>query len=288
MYVPKRPGLCARVWWALPKAPPFPLSTSSFHWTGNGRQALGLALSAVNRVLVPAFICRSVVEALEEWGKVVEMYNVNDDLTVDEDDLLQQAEGLKAVIWVHYFGFPQQLEVLQAIRSREKLLLIEDCAHGFLSQASHHPLGSFGHCGMFSFRKMVPVAEGGGLVVNAPLPIPQNGSFPSSLLRAAKPIVDLMVTEVEIRLGRRLKRLRKAVRARKAFSLGTQEGRAAPKTISPLTRHLLTRFDGQMIRQRRRANYLVLLHVLRGLRGVQVVFPVLPDGVCPMAFPLWV
>lgn len=287
MYVPKRPGLAPTVWWNRRTAPPFPLSTSALHWTANGRQAMGLAVSAVGRVLVPAFICRSVPHAIEALGKAVEFYGVRDDLTVDGDSLLREADGRKAVVWVHYFGFPLQLELLETLRSRGNLLVVEDCAHAFLSQAGDRPLGTFGHCGVFSFRKTVPVAEGGGLVVNASMSIPRNGG-PPSYLRALKGTIDLMMSDVELRMGCRLRSLRKAVRARKAFTFTPNGGNTAAGTISPLTRYLLTRFDSQAIRQSRRANYLRLLQVLEGLRGVQTVFPILPDGVCPMAFPLWV
>lgn len=255
--------------------------------TGNGRQALGLALSGVEQVLVPAFICTSVVQALEESGKAVKFYRVSEYLEADPDDLLPQIKSHAAVIWVHYFGFPQRLDLLKSLRDQSECIVIEDCAHAFLSSAGKQPLGSLGHYGFFSFRKTVPVTEGGALMLNRAAPgLPK--AKRASNLKALKGSLDLTVRGLEIRLGFRLKALRTAFRARKALSTMAPANGLAQQKPAPLTCYLLARFDYEEIRRRRRENYRLLQKVLEGVPGLRPVFPSLPEGVCPMAFPLWV
>ena len=54
--------------------------------------------------------------------------------------------------------------------------------------------------------------------------------------------------------------------------------------MSPVSARLLERLDSEDIRRRRIANYRQLLHEIDA--GVTPVFPVLPEGVCPLFFPI--
>jgi dTDP-4-amino-4,6-dideoxygalactose transaminase len=73
-------------------------------------------------------------------------------------------ERTKAVIAVHMFGYPADVEALAAICEERGIALIEDCAEadgGRLRDGS--PAGSFGICGCFSFfsKTQLGVGEGG-------------------------------------------------------------------------------------------------------------------------------
>jgi len=75
----------------------------------------------------------------------------------------------RAILAVHYFGFPQDLKPFQAYCRRTGALLIEDAAHAFLSKTPQgQPLGSAGDFGIFSFRKTLPIADGAALAVKKP------------------------------------------------------------------------------------------------------------------------
>src|SRR5512136_1726593 len=90
--------------------PPFD-SKPTFYlfWARNalyhGLQILGL--SAGDNVLVPAFHCASLVEPLLQRGVSVRFYRI--DLNCDPDiaDIRAKIDGrTRAVVAIHYFGFP--------------------------------------------------------------------------------------------------------------------------------------------------------------------------------------
>ena len=74
----------------------------------------------------------------------------------------------KAVIGVHYAGFPAAVEALAEICARHDVALIEDCAHAPAASLGGKPLGTFGFAGAYSFfsNKVLAAGEGGLLVTD--------------------------------------------------------------------------------------------------------------------------
>ncbi len=79
-------------------------------------------------------------------------------------------ERTKAIIAVHMFGYPADIEALSAIADERGIALIEDCAEsdgGKLRDGS--PAGTAGVCGCFSFfsKTQLGVGEGGIMVTDS-------------------------------------------------------------------------------------------------------------------------
>jgi dTDP-4-amino-4,6-dideoxygalactose transaminase len=75
----------------------------------------------------------------------------------------------KAILAVHLFGQPAQMDRLCAIARRRHLLLIEDCAQAHGARFGAQPVGSFGHLGAFSFyptKNLSAMGDGGMIVTN--------------------------------------------------------------------------------------------------------------------------
>jgi dTDP-4-amino-4,6-dideoxygalactose transaminase len=74
----------------------------------------------------------------------------------------------KAVVVVHYAGYPADMTAISELCAQKNLILIEDCAHspGAYWQDKH--TGTFGKCGCFSFfsNKNLATGEGGMLITN--------------------------------------------------------------------------------------------------------------------------
>lgn len=122
-------------------------------------------VGAGDRVLLPGLICREVLASVHVLGAQPVFYPVSPQLcpSCSADDMTEA----KAILAVNYFGFPQELSVFREYCQRTGAALIEDNAHGFLSRdTSGELLGSRGDVGLFSFRKTIPVPNGGALVVN--------------------------------------------------------------------------------------------------------------------------
>jgi len=127
-----------------------------------------LGLKAGDEVLYPDLICDVAMVPCRRLGLNVGFYRINDSLETDIADLERQVTGsTRAILAVHYFGFPQRrLDSLKGLCRRRGLYLIEDNAHSFLSSPGGRFLGFTGDISIYSFRKTVPVVNGAALLVN--------------------------------------------------------------------------------------------------------------------------
>lgn len=75
----------------------------------------------------------------------------------------------KAILPVHLYGHPCQLEALLAIAREHQLPLVEDAAQAHGAKYRGQPVGSFGQSAIFSFypgKNLGAYGEGGALVTN--------------------------------------------------------------------------------------------------------------------------
>ena len=72
----------------------------------------------------------------------------------------------KAIIPVHYGGFPCDMDALTNIATKHNLIIIEDCAHAIETEYRGRKAGTFGEFGCFSFyvTKNLVTGEGGMLI----------------------------------------------------------------------------------------------------------------------------
>lgn len=136
-----------------------------------GRHAFLAALNIIHlqpsdKVLVPAFICRDLLAPIYAVGAIPVFYEVGLNMRPVN---LPEVGGVRAVLAVNYFGFPQDLLPFRAYCERHAATLIEDNAHGFLScDENGIPLGSRGDLGIFSIRKTFVLPDGAMLMLNEP------------------------------------------------------------------------------------------------------------------------
>jgi perosamine synthetase len=86
---------------------------------------------------------------------------------------LDLIEGLitprtRAIIPVHLFGHPVDMDRLMAIARKHGLAVVEDCAEAHGARCRGRVVGSFGDMGCFSFyaNKVITTGEGGMVVTN--------------------------------------------------------------------------------------------------------------------------
>lgn len=86
---------------------------------------------------------------------------------------LDLIEGLitprtRAIIPVHLFGHPVDMDRLMEIANKHNLVVIEDCAESHGATCRGRMTGGFGHMGCFSFyaNKVITTGEGGMVVTN--------------------------------------------------------------------------------------------------------------------------
>jgi len=74
----------------------------------------------------------------------------------------------KAILPVHIFGYPCQMDGIMKIARKYKLIVIEDACEAIGSEYKGRKIGSFGNVGIFAFypNKQITTAEGGMIVTN--------------------------------------------------------------------------------------------------------------------------
>jgi perosamine synthetase len=128
---------------------------------------ISLNLGPKDSILVPDFICDEVLQPLRLLGISFIFYSLNDDLTPNWEHLKKQVKDhTKAIIMVHYFGQPQNINNFQNFCYKNNLFLIEDNAHGFGGLFNGKKLGLFGDIGIGSPRKILNLPSGGQLALN--------------------------------------------------------------------------------------------------------------------------
>jgi dTDP-4-amino-4,6-dideoxygalactose transaminase len=263
-----------------------------FEW---GRVALWAALRALrlrrgDRLLVPAYICDSILPALTAVGVRPHFIPTDRSLRLDLAWLERELDaGAGGVLLVHYFGFPApQLEAVTAACAQYGVPLLEDCAHALYSQVDGEPLGRRGVAALFSPWKSLPLPDGGMLVLNGESP-------PADLCQLRRPPLPLTARRVAYRslgvvetaLGRspRLWLLRSWT-LRRRMQAGLAEAALVPRRSSSLAERLARRTDWSTVVARRRANYDLLHQALRDSSWARPLLGELPAGVSPLGYPL--
>ena len=139
----------------------------------NGTVALHLALVALgigegDEVLVPDLTFAASVNAIIYTGAIPVLVDVEAD-TWNID--IEKAEKLitpktRAIMPVHLFGHPCDMDAISNLADKYQLLIIEDCAEALGSLYQGRPVGLFGDVATFSFygNKTITTGEGGMVV----------------------------------------------------------------------------------------------------------------------------
>lgn len=140
----------------------------------SGTDALHLALRAVgvgpgDEVLVPAFTFVATAEVVAYCGAAPVFVDIDPETFSIDPDAASAAvtSRTKAVIPVHMFGHPAEMEELTALSKHHGLALVEDAAQAFGARYGGKVVGSFSDAGCFSFfpTKNLGAFGDGGMVV---------------------------------------------------------------------------------------------------------------------------
>ena len=120
-----------------------------------------------NKILIPSYICNTIIQPIKENNLDITFYKINKDLTTDWDDLVSKIDNkLFAVLFVNYFGIMNDIEKYLDLKSKYNFYLIEDSSHGFTGGDSKYKIGSIGDISILSPRKNLPLSYGGVLKLN--------------------------------------------------------------------------------------------------------------------------
>ena len=141
----------------------------------SGTTALHLALLSIginknDEVLVPDITFAATINSVLYTGAKPVIVDIHKKKwTIDIKDLKKKiTKKTKAIIGVHLFGNPFDIDALNKICKKNRIFLIEDCAEAIGSKYQKNRVGDFSICSTFSFygNKTITTGEGGMLLTN--------------------------------------------------------------------------------------------------------------------------
>jgi dTDP-4-amino-4,6-dideoxygalactose transaminase len=144
----------------------------------SGTSALELSLEAVgvgpgDEVIVPSFTFIATATAVSVLGATPVFADVDDEtLTLDPRSVEKLiTPKTRALIPVHVFGQPADMDPLISTAKSKGLFIIEDCAQSHLATYKGRATGTFGHANAFSFyptKNLGAAGDAGAITLSDP------------------------------------------------------------------------------------------------------------------------
>jgi hypothetical protein len=233
----------------------------------------------IAKVLLPSYLCPSIVTTLEQRGLTCAHYQVNEDLSIDLADAVRKIERPGAFLFINYFGFlhpPRTRAFFQELRASGVIVIEDNAQAGF----TPHPSGDFI---LNSLRKFVPY-DGGYLITRRDMTptLRRYAPRPDSARLAA-------IRAYRARLG---EYLRHGAGEHSDLAALFQEAESAYERdlVVPgdeRERAAIERLDWARIRQVRRENYTVLWGLIQSIPELQPIYPAQPGEGIPLGLPVY-
>ena len=143
---------------------------------GSGTEAIHLALSSCgigsgDEVITVSHTAVATVAAIELTGATPVLVDIDPDFySIDPEKIeLAITSHTKAIIPVHIYGHPADMDPIIEIADKYNLKIIEDCAQAHGAKYKQKHVGSIGDIGCFSFyptKNLGALGDGGIVVTN--------------------------------------------------------------------------------------------------------------------------
>ena len=140
----------------------------------SGTAAIHIALGALDlnpgaEVITAPITDMGTVIPIISQGAIPVFADVDSTLNMDPVSVESRiTPRTKAILVVHLFGNPCDMDAMMEIAKRHNLPLIEDCSQAHLTQYKGRVVGSIGHIGCFSFQQSKHMTTGdGGMTITS-------------------------------------------------------------------------------------------------------------------------
>ena len=279
----------------------------------NGTVALHLALLALgigpgDEVIVPTLTFVATANAVRYCGATPVFVDCESETWNIDPGLIESriTSKTKAIIVVHLYGHPVDMDAVMSLADRYRLFVVEDAAEAHGAIYRGRVVGSIGHIGTFSFfgNKVISTGEGGMVTTNdqelarVMRQLKEQGMDPNR--RYWYPVVgyNYRMTNITAAIGlAQVEKIEWHIQRRIELARWYQENlRSVPglswQAEKPQTRHVFQFFTIVMNGEVAQAREEVIAHLAsRGIEGRPVVYPMhtLPpyrDSVHGQRFPV--
>ncbi len=144
----------------------------------SGTDALHLSIEALgigegDEVITTPFTFFATAEAILYTGATPVFVDIESETMNIDPKKIEAAitKRTKAILPVHIFGHPAEMDKIAAVATEHKLKIIEDCAQSFGASIQGRKTGSLGDAGCFSFypsKNLGAFGDGGMVLLNDP------------------------------------------------------------------------------------------------------------------------
>jgi len=155
------------------------IGTSQCIGVNSGTDALILGLRALgissgDEVITPSHTATATVSAIVNCGATPVFVDIDpNSFTIDPAKVRDAVTSrTRAIVAVHLYGNPCDMDALQQIAEQKGLFIVEDCAQAHGAEWHGRKVGTFGAVGCFSFyptKNLGGIGDGGAVVTNNPV-----------------------------------------------------------------------------------------------------------------------
>lgn len=238
-----------------------------------------LCAHQITQILLPSYLCPSIMDVLDQNNLQYDFYRVNQDLSIDLEDLERTAANTEVVYFINYFGFQHSESTLAALRKLQSngFILVEDNAQaGFVS----HVIGDFS----FNSMRKFTACDGGYLTTS--IDLSSNIETFEGRVNHRLPIIRAYREQLHTYLlegrGRRSELERLFHQAESFYEtdcvvMGDEQ-----------ERDRIERMDWESIKKKRRDNYYYLLGLIKNIPEIIPLYPTLQADNMPLGLPVYV
>lgn len=231
------------------------------------------------RVLLPAYLCPTIVDTFESCGLSCDYYNILPSFTIDTNDLALHLRDRQAVYFINYFGFshsPNTLNFLSELQRAGRIVIEDNAQAGFLTKT----------IGDFAFNSMRKLCSFDGGYLKTSLNIEPYLAAYTARENRRLPLIRQYRSQLRDYLfedkGEResleaLFELAESYYASDGVVLGDEQ-----------ERQQIEHLDWPAIKQVRRQNYARLLKSIAGMSAISPIFPALQPENMPLGLPVYV
>ena len=139
---------------------------------GQGRIALSIILKSINvkkgdEIILPVFCCSIVAKTILSSGAIPRFVDIDSDtFNIDCDKIEENiSEKTRAILAVHIFGLPCDMDKINEIAKDNNIYVIEDCAQAMGAEYKGQKVGTFGDAAFFSLGKGKNITAGDGGII---------------------------------------------------------------------------------------------------------------------------
>ncbi len=252
----------------------------------SGRSAIRVAVRALglmagDTILVPAYVCESVLAAFELEGIQIVFYSVGPRLQVSLEAISDISINAQAILVIDFFGFTSELRTSLNELSAKGLKIIYDISHSLIEVITK-PIG-YVDVYIASLRKLLPIPDGG--LVWLRKEYDRRPDLPNEVCNHAEMRVAAMILKA-IWLQQQHE---EKPRFREMFleAEALLDNCTCITHASHVTETLLPLLDFGYLFNRRRDNYSTLVAFSSDWPGdVRPVYGSLQPDECPLGFPI--